>query len=478
MTKNTDILNPFIKLFRTPIGYYFYDVNTFSLLHINKGMYDILNGHTVADKIHVKSIERLLQKGYLSNHRPQKIEHPYTNILEDYFKGNIRKVTLQITQSCNLTCRYCTYANPIEGRQRHHESKSMPMNIAKKAIDYLFDHSENEPDINIGFYGGEPLLERRKIKELMEYADQKAEKYMKNLTYAMTTNATLLDDETVEFLIKHNVNVLISLDVPREIHNKNRTYRRTGKGCFDDVIRNIENIYDKYPEFVEQISVNSVLDTENDFSCYNEFFTSYSTIKDLRISANNINTKLLATEFSTEESYLIEYKYEKFKLMMALLGNISMQDVSLIVKSYSADLTKIGESFRTEINLCDIVHHGGPCIAGTSRLFVDISGNFFPCERCSEKSEVMNIGNIGDGINLDSVKCMINIGKLTEEECKNCWNISHCLMCATSADNITEYSREKKLKKCWTMKNFTLNTIYDYIALREYGYDYNEKIRS
>lgn len=464
----------FIKLFSTPLGYYCYDVNTSSMLNITGESYNILSGNSTENSIEdFDEIIKYKNNGYLLEDRPDIIEHPYTKLIDGYLKSNVRKVTLQITQNCNLKCKYCNYAYPINGIQRHHTNKSMPYETAIKGIDFLFDHCDNEQEINIGFYGGEPLLEFTKIKSLITYANKKAEKRQKKLSYALTTNGTILNDRIVETVINNDIKIVVSLDGPRDIHNKNRVYQKTGLGSFDDVINNLDNFINKYPALVNQISINSVIDTENDFDCYNDFFMDYRIIKDFRVNASSMNKRMLATQFDTKEKYIMKYRYEKFKLFLALLEKVDMKDISLIVKQYRYDMRKIADSFKDTIKLSKICHHGGPCVAGSSRLFIDVKGNFFPCERCSEKSYVMKIGHIDSGFDIDAVKKLLNIGKITENECRNCWNIRLCLLCATSADVNIEFSKSIKLINCARMKESTQDKIYDYLALKEFGFDEN-----
>lgn len=468
---------PFIKLFKTPLGFYCYDVNSLSILRISGEVYKAL----AAEQENIpKQIENeiigLKEKGYLLNHRPKEIKHPYTDILESYFDSNIKKITLQITQNCNLSCKYCAYANPIEGKQRHHENKSMPLELAKKGVNFLFEHSKNEKDVCVGFYGGEPLLEFDKIRKIIKYSEKLAEQYDKQLTFALTTNATLFTDEMIEYFSKHNINILISLDGPRDIHDKNRVYRQNGKGSFQDVMNNLGKIQKKYPEFVDQLSINTVLDCENNFSCYNDFFTDYDFVKEISLSANTINKQNLSTKFSSKDAFATKYNYEKFKLFLSMLGVIKKNDVSKLLHVDYGTYSEFGKSINNSYIMIEYtVHHGGPCIAGSSRLFMDVNGEFFPCERCSESSEVMHIGNIDLGINLESVSRIINIGKITENECKNCWSIKHCLICAVLVDDITKFSREKKLLQCKRMKKNNIELIYDFLTLIEFDYDYNIK---
>lgn len=467
--------SPFIKLFKTPLGYYCYDVNTFSMLRITEGMYKFLNENNEFQDEDTKSrVKKLEKSGYLSSHKVKEIIHPYADLIEVYLAHNVRKITLQITQNCNLACKYCAYANDTDGKQRRHTSRNMPIQTAKKGINFLFEHSGNEEEINIGFYGGEPLLEFKKLKVLIDYSENIAKSKSKELSFSITTNATLLNDEMIEYFMGHNIKLLISLDGPEDIHNKNRIFRNNGKGSFSNVINKIENIKNKYPGFLNQVSINAVLDTENDFTCYQDFFTSYETFNEFKINTNIINNTFLQKKYKYEEQFKTQYKYEKFKLFAAALKIIDKNDVSDIVKKELYELHQVYESFTCNTKLMDSFHHGGPCIAGSTRLFIDVNGIFFPCERCSEKSSVMKIGDVNNGFNIEAAKRVTNIGKLTEQECINCWNILLCSLCATRADNITELSKEVKLKSCKGMKRSTENKILDYLFLREYGYDFNE----
>lgn len=465
---------PFIKLFKTPLGFYCYDVNTFSMLRITKEMYEMLSGITKDYKDEtLERIQNLANKGYLSKHRPKVIKHSYIDVLDEYLAHNIRKITLQVTQNCNLACRYCAYANPIEGKQRKHSNKEMSLDIAKRSVEFLFKHSKNLDVVNVGFYGGEPLLKFDLIKEIMNYAKLKARLYNKKISFSITTNATLINEEIIEFLSQFDVHVMISIDGPQKIHDKNRILRGKDGGSFNVVINSINLIKSKYPCFINRISIHSVLDPENDFTCYNEFFMCYDDIKDIAQSTTLVNIINLSEKFTPREIFSQKYLYERFKLLLALLDVIDIEDVSVIVKSHIANIEKISESLKDDIIMTDSTHHSGPCIAGSSRLFVDVNGEFFPCERCSEKSEVMKIGNINQGFNLDAIYRITNIGEISQEECKNCWNLKHCSICAVKADNIYEFDKKQKLKSCEASRNIARNSFLEFLCLQEFGYDSN-----
>ncbi len=144
-------------------------------------------------------------------------------------------ITLQVTQNCNLHCSYCAYSGNYENRS--HKALNMDIETAKKGIDYLIEHSPDNEIVDIGFYGGEPLLTFNLIKECVAYAEKKAEG--KNMMFNLTTNGTLIKPEMIDFFEKHNVSITISIDGPREIHDLNRKFAHSGTGSFDIMMKNL-----------------------------------------------------------------------------------------------------------------------------------------------------------------------------------------------------------------------------------------------
>ena len=117
-----------------------------------------------------KEIQELMDNGYWAEKSVvEKVEHPYTRYIPILLERKINKITLQVTQSCNFRCKYCIYSENANRSQRTHSSKHMSWETAKKAIDFLYEHSVDSEKIYIGFYGGEPLLEFELIKQCIEY---------------------------------------------------------------------------------------------------------------------------------------------------------------------------------------------------------------------------------------------------------------------------------------------------------------------
>ncbi|MCX4328712.1 MAG: radical SAM protein, partial [Lachnospiraceae bacterium] len=193
-------------------------------------------------------------------------------------------LTLQVTQQCNLKCEYCPYSGGFYNRQ--HSNKKMSFEMAKKAIDYYILHSYDIPAAQIGFYGGEPLIEFELIKEIVGYVASGY--YGKEVKYFITTNATLLTEDKIDFLMDNDFVLTISLDGPKQYHNKNR-HKIDNSGSFDTVMENIAVLHRKYPDKKDNIQFNCVIDPKMDFKCLNDFFIREDNLKEYRVLYNSIS---------------------------------------------------------------------------------------------------------------------------------------------------------------------------------------------
>lgn len=348
----------------------------------------------------------------------------------------------------------------------------MDFDVAKRCIDFLIENSSQSNIISIGFYGGEPLLRPDFIVQCVEYVKERAEG--RKIYFHMTTNGTLLKGSIMNYLVENGVHLLISIDGPEEIHNKNRKFASNGKGTFMVVMKNIAELEKKYHDYVKKnISFNAVLDGTTDFYCTNKFFCEYKNIKDSRVSTSLISNQYSKKVVKIKDKFLIDNNYERFKFLLYKLGKL---DKSYASKLYEIEFVKYIESINKRKhfrNVSDKEHHGGPCVPGLNRLFIDIEGTFYPCERVSELSEHMRIGNICDGFDLGKVERILNIGRLTEDLCRNCWAYRFCYLCAAfadNADNIEGLSREKKLSNCAAVRRSVEESLKNYCMMREMGY--------
>jgi len=459
---------PFYHLFRTLNENYVYDVNTNTVLNVNNELFDDL---TKLDKGEVDTsnhIEVMKAKGYLSSNRAKKIEHPVAPVYESYLNSKMNTVTLQVTQQCNLRCHYCAYSGNYDNRV--HENRDMELETALKAIDLVIDNSSDSPKIDIGFYGGEPLLKFELIKKCVKYAKTIAEG--KKIVFRMTTNGTLLSGDRAEFLVENDFNLLISIDGPKEHHDKNRIFINSDLGSYDVIMNNIEELTRKYPEYVSRnIAFNAVLDGETEFKCAHEFFSSYDTIKDFSVNFSFVSGDYTTKEIPYDDIFDIQYKYERFKVYLNKLGKLSLgktlkifQDEFINTKDQIADRKKFEQIFNVE-------HPGGPCVPCIRKMFVSVDGTIYPCERVSELSVPMQLGHVKDGV-IDIAKAILSIGKITEKQCINCWAYRYCIQCAAGADDLESLSPTIRLSKCDGIKRTVENEFKTFCSLKELGFDY------
>ena len=370
-------------------------------------------------------------------------------------------LTLQVTQACNLRCSYCVYSDVNNDLQRAHSAKRMTLEMAKKAVDFFWEHSIDSPSVNIGFYGGEPLLEMQLIKNVIEYAEKMF--LGKELSFNITSNGTLLNEDIIEYFIEKNVKLTISLDGPKEIHDKYRRFAANGKGSFEVVFDNINILRKKYPEYFNTIIFNMVVNPQNDFTYTNTFFQENDYLKSGNVSASIVDDLYSMEKIIYSDDFNEKLDYHMFLALLNSLGRVEHESIFPIAMENILQIIDKKKSMGKLQTLGDCIAPGGPCIPGQLRLFVSIDGNFYPCERVSESSEVMNIGNIDEGFNMDNVKALLNVGSITAEECKNCWAFTHCYLCAKYADDGNCLNSELRKAYCeevrYNIKEQFLNMI-------------------
>lgn len=470
---------PFIKLFRTPNRKYFYEPNKNEFITISDESYEYLkkvfDGRE--DSLEMPNeIKELLDMGYLAEKSVvEKVEHPYTEHIPAILLRKIGKMTLQVTQNCNFRCKYCVYSGAENSYQRVHSNKVMNWNTARKAIDFLWEHSIDSKDVNIGFYGGEPLLEFDLIKKAIEYSRKK---FMgKEISFSMTTNGTLLTEEIIRFLSKNKVQLVISLDGAKEINDENRVFKN-GSGTYDRVIRKIDLIKQIDSVYANSVEISMVINPNNDFDDINRFFDEINIINKWNIIPSIVDKDYKDEKTFFSEDYVCKYEYNIFLAMLVYFKRVNKKYVSpLTYNSILRNALKNSENEHTA-GISKIDAPGGPCIPGQLRLFCDVDGNLFPCERVSEKSAIMNIGDINQGFKYDNVEKLLNIGKLTEGKCKRCWCFKYCSICAKMADLGNELSAVKKIKYCEENENGVYYELSEFLAFREAFEFYRESLKN
>lgn len=222
------------KVFKTEKNYYFYDTGTGKVAKLNSNVYivlkSLLEGMPVEDiknlqlsksefEDAISEIKSAMENEHILQAPPLKtLTGDAVTELDDILENKVENVTLEVTEKCNLRCKYCIY-HPSHPEYRAFGHENMKWDVAKKAIDFLKEHSQNAENRHIGFYGGEPLLNFELIERAVEYAKKL---FGEDMSFAITTNATLVNDKIAEYFAKNNFNIIISLDGPQEMHDANR----------------------------------------------------------------------------------------------------------------------------------------------------------------------------------------------------------------------------------------------------------------
>ncbi|MDU1855629.1 MAG: thioether cross-link-forming SCIFF peptide maturase, partial [Clostridium baratii] len=229
------------------------DVNTGAVHIVDDLVYDLVDDNGLRDKeviineLKDKYDEKEISEAYDEIKQLVDEDMLYTkDMYEDIAHSSmddrdyIKAVCLNIIHGCNLRCKYC-FAD--EGEYHGHKGV-MDIETAKKAIDYVVKRSGPRRNIEIDLFGGEPTLIMDTIKEIIAYARENEKKWNKNIRFTMTTNATLLNDEMMDYMDKEMGNIILSLDGRQEV-NDNVRIKVDGSGSYDDILPNIKKMVAK-----------------------------------------------------------------------------------------------------------------------------------------------------------------------------------------------------------------------------------------
>lgn len=450
------------KLFRSGDKCYVYDRNRDAIINIGEEDYQALSKTDSEEKQNI--IAKYQSKGFLLESYLKSIEHPATFFLEAYKERHITEMILQVTQDCNLRCGYCFYVNE-EYLGRKYAHKNMSFEVAEKAMDYYIGHSTNQ-EMTLAFYGGEPLLRMDLVKHCITYMGEKVKD--REVKFVFTTNGTLLTLDIARYFCDKNVSIMISLDGTRDNHNVHRVFS-DGSGSFDIIMKNLRRIKDELPGLFDRIHFNCVVTPKTDYKEVREYFEYDELLKDSLFSAAMLQDNYVKDEHKPiyDDKLYVDMNYGTLKAMLYFMGRLEMNDISLLFRGEIHNINKALDSLQSSKQLPEISHHGGPCIAGSKRLFVDIAGRFFPCERVSEDSKIMNIGTIKEGVSVTKVDYLINVGKISAEKCLNCWIFHHCKICPSEADNLEVLDEKKKFVKCRSAQYSVLSTMQNICMIKQ-----------
>ncbi|MBQ1228754.1 MAG: thioether cross-link-forming SCIFF peptide maturase [Firmicutes bacterium] len=320
--------------------------------------------------------------------------------------GNIIKaLCLHVAHTCNLNCSYC-FAS--QGKY-HGERALMSFEVGKRALDFLIENSGTRRNLEVDFFGGEPLMNWDVVKELVAYARTQEKIHNKNFRFTLTTNGMLIDDDVIEFSNKEMSNVVLSLDGRKEIHDLTRV-DYAGNGSYEAIVP-------KFKKFIESRG-NKGYYMRGTFTHANPDFT-----KDVFHMAD-----LGFTELSMEP--VVGPADDPMAL--------TPEDLEIVKEQYEIlakemiKRRKEGRGFTFYHYMIDLT--GGPCVykrisgcgSGTEYMAVTPWGDLYPCHQFVGE-ESYKLGDVWNGVTNNDVREEFrSCNAYSREECKDCWAKLYC----------------------------------------------------
>lgn len=359
---------------------------------------------------------------------------PEKEELPEVLKGTCEQVILELTESCNLRCGYCIY-NDHHPDFRSFSNKKMSFEIAKKTIDYLLNDYKKER-FALTFYGGEPLTNFELMKKCIDYTKEQYPNIKLDISF--TTNLTLLTEEMVNyFKCLDNIYILCSIDGPEIIHDKYRRYAN-GKGTFNDVIKGLTLLLDKFYEKdnkAKTISINSVVtppySRKNLDEINNFFYKKLNLPKDISVTYSYLNKGDMVFDFN-ENNIISDDIKKNLKISPIeewavdnLIDDKQNEDYFSIV---SNDMLRVAKRIKSNNDFIQLTSLHGNCVPGQRRLYVTVDGDFRTCERIGDSP---SIGDYEKGYYFDKIYKTYyeDYSKHFKEICKNCWAQPMCSIC-------------------------------------------------
>lgn len=465
------ISSPFIHKFKTEKYRYIYDVNTNHVVQVDEVVYDIIDYYgvmTLEDIVHkfdetydtelIKQAYRSIQlaqqeEGLFSNSRPERIEYPLDRqAIQAILDSEIGQICLSVTEQCNLRCRYCIYGDSYPFL-RNHRPRFMTFDTARKAIDFLLNHSALRDEVFISFYGGEPLLCKELIRRCVHYAEDAA--HTRFVKFNICTNGTLLDEAMIDFFIEHDFRITVSFDGPQFAHDRNRIFI-DGTGTYDTVTHNLRKIREKDPYYyAHNVSFNMVTtppfhaQVYDDFVCKSDLIevSHYINLLEPSFKDTNYYTQFDSRDINKGYDKLYE-KYRRAAVAGMLNAIPSTQELLFVRAPYDYAMIKLCKR-QLRISIPSCYHPGGICIPGGKKLFVTVDGRFFPCEKVNETGDLFCIGTCTTGVDINRVANLIDqYTNLCDNACATCWALGLCGICFFYCDKNGKMDSERKYEAC------------------------------
>lgn len=357
--------------------------------------------------------------------------------------ANLPQLVFEVTDACNLKCKYCIYGEFYEDYDAR-ENSMLPIDKAIRLIDYLnqFWNSPRCSSANtymyISFYGGEALMNMEFVEAIVDYIEQ-LDCPRRKFRFSMTTNAILLH-RYMDYLVKKNFQLLISLDG----NEYNHSYRvdHNGKNSFKHVIRNIDLLQERYPEYFRRyVNFNSVLHNRNSveeaYKFIRERYNKITTISELNTSGiqpNKIKSFNNTYKNAIDSLYQSEH-FEEIEDEMFMSGE-SYRGFALFLHRYSGfHFNDYTELLLDKSNVR--YRPTGTCTPFSKKLFVTVKGKILPCERIGQQYHIGIITDENINIDVEAIAKRYNVyyDKIAKQ-CSTCKNHTGCTQCMFNLKNL------------------------------------------
>lgn len=402
-------------------------------------VHEISKGESVSS-YYMKKYAYLKEHGFFGN---SKVADFKTEINESIVEESIiqtQQIVFEVTDFCNLRCLYCVQGDLYENINKKN-SGNIDIDSAISLLKYIFDlkRKNNQTKFSVSFYGGEPLLNILFIKQIVKVVQQLNYEKKIDITYLMTTNATLLD-RYISFLVENSFKLMISLDGNQE-NDSYRSFRKNSQNSFQKVIENLDMIQREYPSyFVNHISFNAVLHNRNSVKDIFEFiYNRYHKIPQIsELASNNVKPDrqgLFDKMFRNKRNSEIEFQEERSDLMH-LMGNQSLLFRELVnfSKYYSVNfyIWNIASLLLNE----EKYYPTNTCIPFSKKIFLTNRNLLLPCEKISHK---YSMGKVNQNVIIDIpeiVRQYNSYYKWLEKTCQYCYAHKFCGVCMFNINNL------------------------------------------
>ena len=361
-----------------------------------------------------EDIEELKAEGKLFS--PDNFE-PMAGKLKEKSAGVVKALCLHIAHTCNLNCSYC-----FASQGKYHGDRAlMSFEVGKRALDFLIENSGTRHNLEVDFFGGEPLMNFEVVKQLVAYARSIEKEAKKNFRFTLTTNGMLIDDDVIEFANRECSNVVLSLDGRKEVHDRYRV-DYAGNGSW-------EKIVPKFQKLVEARGGQGYYMRGTFTHANPDFLKDIETMLDLGFTKLSmepvVGPESDPSSLTAEDLPIVLEQYEKL--------------AELMLKRH-----REGRPFTFYHYMIDL--KGGPCIykrisgcgSGTEYMAVTPWGDLYPCHQFVGE-EKFKLGNVFDGVdNKEAQEDFAACNVYSRPECRECWARLYCSGgCAANAYHST-----------------------------------------